>query len=102
IKKNFDFLGIKLVVATAHTDLEEYLKPDVVVKGESFPSRFTVEEKEPDEYKDNPIANKVTLRTASKEEYREEVLGEIHDKGKYYRGRKEYFFAEYDVSVIGV
>src|SRR5699024_1964907 len=102
IKKNFDFLGIKLVVATAHTDLEEYLKPDVVVKGESFPSRFTVEEKEPDEYKDNPIANKVTLRKASKEEYREEVLGEIHYKGKYSGGRQEYFFAELSGSVIGV
>lgn len=102
IKKNFDFLGIKLVVATAHSDLEEYLKPDVVVKGESFPSRFTVEEKEPDEYKDNPIANKVTLRKASKEEYREEVLGEIHYKGKYSGGRQEYFFAELSGSVIGV
>lgn len=102
IKKNFDFLGIKLVVATAHTDLEEYLKPDVVVKGESFPSRFTVEEREPDEYKDNPIANKVTLRKASKEEYREEVLGEIHYKGKYSGGRQEYFFAELSGSVIGV
>src|SRR5699024_5048065 len=102
IKKNFDFLGIKLVVATAHTDLEEYLKPDVVVKGESFPSRFTVAEKEPDEYKDNHIANKCTLRKASKEEYREEDLGDIHYKGKYSGGRQEYLFAELSGSVIGV
>src|SRR5699024_11361249 len=54
------------------------------------------------EYKDNPIANKVTLRRASKEEYREEVLGEIHYKGKYSGGRQEYFFAELSGSVIGV
>src|SRR5699024_10262693 len=46
IKKNFDFLGIKLVVATAHSEVEEYLKPDVIAKGKSFPSRFTVEEKD--------------------------------------------------------
>src|SRR5699024_11787905 len=83
IKKNFDSLGIKLVVATAHTDLEEYLKPDVIVKGVSFPSRFTVVERNPGEYKDNPITNKVTLRKVSKEEYREEVIGEVHYKGKY-------------------
>ena len=102
IKKNFDSLGIKLVVATAHTDLEEYLKPDVIVKGESFPSRFTVAERNPGEYKDNPITNKVTLRKVSKEEYREEVLGEIHYKGKYSGGRQEYFFAELSDSVIGV
>lgn len=102
IKKNFDFLGIKLVAATAHTDLEEYLKPDVIVKGKSFPSRFTVVEREDNEYTDNPITNKVTLRKASKEEYREEVLGEIHYKGKYSGGKQEYFFAELSESVIGV
>src|SRR5699024_8734391 len=102
IKKNFDFLGIKLVAATAHTDLEEYLKLDVIVKGKSFPSRFTVMEREDNEYTDNPITNKVTLRKASKEEYREEVLGEIHYKGKYSGGKQEYFFAELSESVVGV
>lgn len=102
IQKSLRRLGIKLIVATAHEDLFEYLKPDVVVRGRSFPSRFEVEEFQKESYRSNPFLSRVCLFQGNKDDYRREPLGEIHYKGKYSGGKQEYFFAKINDDVIGV
>ncbi len=92
-------LGKRLIAVTAHDDLVDYLKPDVVISGKSYPSDFTVKRLE---YSDeNPFINNVVLRYVGKDEYRELKLGELHYKGKYTGGTKEFLFAYYDQEVIG-
>ena len=88
---------IHLVVATAHDDLENYLQPDLVVSGKSFPSRWSVSERV------FPVTNpfEILIEQTSKEAYRESRLGEIHYKGKYTGGKQEYFSAKIGGEIVG-
>lgn len=90
----------KLIVTTAHDDLLEFLKPDVVIKGCAFPSRWEVKKKNVSS--DNPIIKDVELKYGTKEEYRDATLGELHYKGKYTGGTKEFLFAYYDSEMVGL
>ena len=92
--------GKVLFAATAHDDLIDYLQPDLVVRGRAFPSSFDVVPNEPSGK--NPFIDKVIVRYGTKEEYRSDRLGELHYKGKYTGGVKEFLFAEIDGRIIGV
>lgn len=100
IQKAIRKLGKKLVVATAHDDLIEYLKPDYIIYGNAFPSEFTCEKYVWSNI--NPILHEVELVYGNKFDYRNLRLGELHYKGKYTGGTKEYLFAKYDGRTIGV
>lgn len=102
VQKVMRSLGIRLIVATAHNDLAEYLKPDIIIKGSAFPSDFDVQMFSKDDYIDNPIIDDVVIERVDKEAYREERLGEIHYKGKYSGGKQEYFFAYLKDEVVGL
>lgn len=82
--------NIKVVLSTAHNDLVEYLKPDLLVKGHAFPERFEVIDTSKTPLK--PIG--YNIRKCNKEEYKESRLGELHYKGKYTGGTKEFFVAK--------
>lgn len=100
IQKAIRKLGKKLVVATAHDDLTKYLKPDYIIYGNAFPSEFTCEKYTCSNI--NPILPEVELVYGDKFDYRNLRLGELHYKGKYTGGTKEYLFAKYDGRTIGV
>src|SRR5699024_4267982 len=102
IQKVMRLLDIKLVVATAHSDLTNYLKPNIVVKGRAFPSEFNVKIYNDSDFLDNPIINDIVIKSVDKDAYRNERLGEIHYKGKYSGGRQEYFFAYLKGEVVGL
>lgn len=90
---------IRAIFASAHDDIIPFLKPSVVIKGRSYPSRFTVERYVPEH--DNIILDNTTFFYGDKNLYRELYLGDIHYKGKYTGGTKEYLFAKYNDEVIG-
>ena len=90
-------LGKMAVLVTAHDDLEDYLKPDAVVKGLAFPSRFEAYSKTYSE----PFEN-IEFYYGDKYEYKELRLGELHYRGKYTGGVKEYLFCTYRGDVVGI
>lgn len=90
----------KLIVTTAHEDLQEYLKPDVSIVGKAFPSQFNVIRNEIST--DNPILKNIIVQYGTKEDYKKEKLGELHYKGKYTGGTKEYLFAYLNGKTVGV
>lgn len=100
IQKAVRMLGKRLIVSTAHEDLTEFLLPDYILYGTAFPSSFRCE-KNPFTHK-NPFDNKIVFTYGDKADYRNLRLGELHYKGKYTGGTKEYLFAKYDNRTIGV
>jgi ABC-type lipoprotein export system ATPase subunit/GNAT superfamily N-acetyltransferase len=79
---------IKLLLATAHSDLCEYVNPDLILKGKAFPERFIISNK------CEPKTVEYTIRKCKKSDYSSNRLGELHYKGKYAGGAKEFFVAE--------
>lgn len=92
--------GLRATVVTAHDDLGPYLQPDVVLRGEAFPSRFVVER--PAWPTANPITSALTLDYRDKTFYAALRLAELHYKGKHTGGTKEYLGAFLDGTCIGV
>lgn len=90
----------KAIFVTAHADLEKYLFPSFVITGESFPSRFIVSQTFRTPH--NPFLEKIIYAYGNKEDYRNLRLGELHYKGKYTGGTKEYLFANLGDKTIGV
>lgn len=93
-------LDKKVVVATAHNDLREYLQPSLYIEGKAFPSRWTVDY-QPDIEPENPFIDNLEIRDEDKEWYRECHLGELHYKGKYTGGVKDYKACYYDDKLVG-
>lgn len=90
----------KLIVTTAHSDLGDYLKPDITIYGKAFPSTWMVYENVYNNQ--NPILEDLSLKYVSKDDYRDCMLAELHYKGKYTGGTKEYLFAYYKDELIGL
>lgn len=90
----------KAVVCTAHNDLKEFLKPCYIVEGNAFPSRWLVSKYIPEI--ENPIIKDVQFEYRDKLFYKKLRLGELHYKGKYTGGVKEYLSAELNGECIGV
>src|SRR5699024_12634270 len=82
VQKVMRSLGIRLIVSTAHNDLNKYLKPDIIVKGSAFPSDFDVQIYSIDDYVTNPLIDDIVIENVDKEAYREERVGEINYTGK--------------------
>lgn len=82
---------VKLLLATAHNDLIDYINPNLHVEGFAFPERFVVHDRV---LKD--VGIKYTINECSKEDYAKNRLGELHYKGKYSGGAKEFFVARLD------
>ena len=60
--------NIKAIFSTAHNDLTNYLKPDYIIEGQSFPSKFTVKKNNWDST--NPFMNQISFHYGDKTEYR--------------------------------
>ena len=101
IQKAVRSFGKRAVFITAHDDLSDYLMPDYIIRGKSFPSNFVVEKYQGDIF-NNKILKDVTFRYGNKYEYKNLGLGELHYKGKYTGGTKEYLYADLNGEVIGV
>lgn len=100
IQKSIRKHNKKAIFVTAHNDLEDYIQPTYTIVGTAFPSNFSV-----NKYikaKTNPIINKVNLYYGDKNDYKKLRLAELHYKGKYTGGTKEYLFAKLDEKIIGV
>lgn len=91
----------RLIVATAHMDLENYLMPDVVIQGSAFPSRWKISRKNVDN-SSNPVVRNIVFSYGTKEDYRNADLGELHYKGKYTGGTKEYLFAYHNERLVAL
>jgi len=79
--------NIKVVLATAHNDLIEYIKPDLLIEGNAFPERFEIFPTTKIELKSIGY----NIKQCTKDVYKESRLGELHYKGKYTGGTKEFF-----------
>lgn len=90
----------KIVVATAHDDLIDYLQPDLLIKGKAFPSRWEIHRNDTTEIL-NPY-NDIIIKDEDKNWYRECSLGELHYKGKYTGGVKDYLAAYYNGTLVGL
>ncbi len=82
--------NIKVILTTAHADLKHYLGADLLIEGYAFPERFVIDHHS---RKYGPQSIKYDIVKTTKETYKESRLGEIHYKGKYTGGAKEYFVA---------
>jgi ABC-type lipoprotein export system ATPase subunit/predicted GNAT family acetyltransferase len=100
IQKAIKITNKKAILVTAHDDLQDYLKPDCIIKGKAFPSRWVVEEKE---YTNrNKIVEQCKFKYVDKEFYRNLRLGELHYKGKYTGGVKEYLAVMIGEECVGI
>ena len=93
-------LNKRAVVVTAHDDLTEYLMPNVKIQGRAFPSEFETTRYIEGEFP-NPF-QKVEFEYVDKDYYRNLSLGELHYRGKYTGGTKEYLIAKFNNETIGV
>lgn len=100
IQKVVRKMGKKAIFVTAHNDLENYLKPDVLITGKAFPSAWEVENKKVTDK--NEILGRCTFEYKDKFFYKELRLGELHYKGKYTGGTKEYLAVMLEKRCIGI
>lgn len=91
--------GKSLVVATAHDDLFNFLQADLNIVGKAFPSRWEVYERK-DEIT-NPFKGNIKISYKDKHWYKDLRLGELHYKGKYTGGTKDFISVELDGEYIG-
>lgn len=89
--------GKRLVAITAMDDLAKWLMPDVIIRGRNYPCRF---ETQTNLKWSDPLSN-VKLWYSDKDNYRTCYLGDLHYRGKYTGGTKEYLFADYEGEHIG-
>lgn len=90
--------GRRLVAVTAMDDIEPWLMPNVTVRGKAFPCRF-----ETRNYKEwsDPLKG-LSFWYGAKEDYRACPLGNLHYRGKYTGGPKEYLFASFEGEPVAV
>lgn len=93
-------LNKRAIVVTAHDDLTDYLMPSVKIQGKAFPSRFETTRYIEGEFP-NPFRN-IKFEYVDKDYYRRLSLGELHYRGKYTGGTKEYLIAKFKDETIGV
>jgi ABC-type ATPase with predicted acetyltransferase domain len=98
--KNVRRLGLRALLASAHSDLIHYLQPEIVVCGSAFPSSFSVTVADGEKF--NPFSLTTEHRWVDKHFYRELRLGELHYKGKYTGGTKEHLAAFIDNECVGI
>jgi ABC-type ATPase fused to a predicted acetyltransferase domain len=90
---------ISAVLSTAHDDLTKYLQPDLQVTGKAFPSEWSIQSF--DQNVENPI-KPLEFEWKDNDWYRECRLAELHYKGKYVGGVKDYLACYYDNRLVGL
>lgn len=91
----------KLVIATAHDDLVEYICPSYILYGKSYPSRFKLIKKDNSSFK-NIILDSCRFEYGNNFDYNKCQLAELHYRGKYTGGAKEYLFCFYGDEIVGL
>lgn len=99
VQKAIRSLNKKAILVTAHDDLEDYIQPTYTIRGKSFPSEFSIHKYNTP--RTNIILNNVEFFYGDKTIYKNLRLAELHYKGKYTGGTKEYLFAKYNDVIIG-
>lgn len=94
-------LNKKAIVVTAHDDLDEFLMPEYTIIGNAFPSTFETV-KNNYNLNENKILKNIIVEYGDKNLYKTDRLGELHYKGKYTGGTKEFLYATLDGRLIGV
>lgn len=89
----------RAILVTAHEDLQDYLMPDLIVRGKAFPSRWAVSRYH--ETRKNRILEECIIEYGNKDVYKNSRLGELHYKGKYTGGTKEYVYAYHHGELVG-
>jgi len=89
-----------LICSTAHSDLRHYLQADLVISGKAFMNDWTITERTLSVH--NPYTLDVEIVSEDKEWYREAKLGELHYKGKYTGGVKDYLAMYLGADLIGL
>lgn len=98
IRKSVVRTGRRLIAVTAMDDIESWLMPDVVVRGKAFPRRFDTTTG----LEWGGVLDGVEFRYLDAEAYRECNLGDLHYRGKYTGGAKDYLFAYFGDEPIAV
>lgn len=93
--------GKSVVVATAHDDLGLYLQPDMTIRGSAFPSRWEVVN-HGDRTIENPFFGGLRFEWKDSDWYRECDLAELHYKGKYTGGVKDYLAVYHEGKLVGL
>lgn len=93
-------LDRKIVVSEPHDDLEEYLQPDLVIRGRAFPSRWNIYSR--DSEAENPFWDDYYIEEKDADWYNNCRLGELHYKGKYTGGVKEHWACYHDNMLVGL
>lgn len=101
IQKACRKLNRKIVCVTAHSDLENYLLPDLIIKGKAFPSRWEVYSKENKE-NNKPFEDEIIIKQVDKIYYRNCKLANLHYKWKYTWWVKEIFSMELEGETIWI
>lgn len=105
LQKAFRKFNKQVVVSTAHSDLFNYLQPDLYIVGRAFPSRWEVFN-----YRDanilsgikNPFTNNIIIQKHDKYWYNQCTLGELHYRGKYTGGIKDYWGCYFENKLVGI
>jgi ABC-type lipoprotein export system ATPase subunit len=90
----------KAVVATAHDDLSEYLRPGLTIRGRAFPSRWTVTEGSVGA--ENPFIEQLEFERKDSSWYQQCDLAELHYKGKHTGGIKDYIGGYLDDRLVSL
>lgn len=101
IQKACRKLNKKLICVTAHSDLKEYLLPDLIIEGKAFPSKWSVK-KNKNIILANPYLNKITIKKVDKYYYKDCELANLHYKWKYTGGVKEIYSMELENETIWI
>jgi len=89
-----------LICSTAHSDLTNYLQPDLIIKGTAFVHDWEIINRASEII--NPYLEKTNIKHENKTWYRNARLGELHYKGKYTGGVKDYLGLYYKEKLIGL
>jgi len=88
-----------LICATAHSDLIDFLQPNLYLEGTAFVHEWEI--KEYNDF-DNPYIDEIKIQHEDKMWYRNATLGELHYKGKYTGGVKDYLSLYYHDKLVGL
>ena len=92
--------GIKLIVATAHSDLEEFLNPDMIIDFGSDEDEVVTRHREVD-ISYNPFKKDLKIEDGTKEDFYK--LIKYHYKGhKYVPGTKAIYKLTYKDKLVGI
>lgn len=105
LQKAFRKFNKQVIVSTAHSDLFNYLQPDLYIVGRAFPSRW-----ESQNYREhnilngikNPFIENLKIQKHDKYWYNQCSLGELHYRGKYTGGVKDYWGCYYENKLVGL